>query len=118
MKQQSFLTLMDFSDTERDTLVARWNKLVREILPEMAQSSCWPISLDHCFMRVCLDAAVGGPWHRIVKRPAIRHLSAVQLADAVRIAENIVAKPETLVAFNLQSLQWRKAKTPLKQEIE
>jgi hypothetical protein len=117
IKRQSFLPLIAPGDTERDSLVARWNILMRKTLPEMAQASRWPIVLDHCFMRVCLDAAVGGPWHTRVKRPAIRNLSDIHLAEAVRVAESIVAMPDTLAALNAQSLQWRKSKALTKRDI-
>ena len=91
----------------RTTLEARWLALTREVLPGMAAAEGWPIRLDHCFMRVCLDAAIGGPWHEAVRRPAIRHLPAPQLAAAVAIAERIRAKPALLPALNRQSLRWR-----------
>lgn len=59
-------------------------------------------------MRVCLDAAIGAPWHLHVKRPAIRHLSAMQLAAAIAVAEDLVLAPGTLDALNRQSILWRK----------
>ncbi len=75
----------------------------------MAREKRWPISLDHCFMRVCLDAAIGAPWHATVARPAITNMSDGQLAAAVRIAEAIVADPAELVRFNQRSLSGRRA---------
>ncbi len=74
----------------------------------MAETCSWPISLDHCFMRVCLDTALGAPWHLIVRRPAIRHLTSEQLAAAITVAEGVVRAPETLEALNRQSIGWRK----------
>ncbi len=75
----------------------------------MARERDWPISLDHCFMRVCLDAILGAPWTRTVSRPAIRHLSEDQLEAAVRVAESIATHPETLRALNEASLRGRAA---------
>jgi hypothetical protein len=91
----------------RAALLARWLELTREVLPGMAGAERWPIRLDHCFMRVCLDAAIGRPWHEAVRRPAIRHLTEAQLAAAVAVAERIRAEPALLRPLNLQSLRWR-----------
>ena len=95
--------------TERERLVAHWLKLTREVLPGMAAEHHWPIRLDHCFMRVCLDNTLRRPWHEAVRRPAIRHLELSQLQDAVAIAEGIVADPARLPALNDASLDWRRA---------
>ena len=93
----------------RDALVERWLTLTRDVLPGMAKVERWPIRFDHCFMRVCLDAAVGSPWTRTVRRPAIRHLGDTQLAAAVRVAEMIAARPGTLRDLNARSLAGRRA---------
>jgi hypothetical protein len=91
----------------RDALLKRWTTLTRETLPAMAPAHAWPISLDHCFMRVCLDAALGARWDTRVRRPAMRHLSDLQLAHAVAIAEHIVGDPDALVSLNRRSLAYR-----------
>ncbi len=97
----------------RDQLVARWLDLTRRVLPAMASNmasgAAWPIRLDHCFMRVCLDHAIGQPWHERVARPAIRHLTDEQLHAAIAIAERIAADPLALDALNTQSIAWRRA---------
>ena len=93
----------------RTALVDRWFELTRQVLPGMAAAERWPIRYDHCFMRVCLDEAMGGPWTAHVKRPAIHHMSDAQLADAIRVAEGIASRPGTLVALNAQSLRRREA---------
>jgi hypothetical protein len=91
----------------RAALLARWLELTREVLPGMATAERWPIRLDHCFMRVCLDAAIGRPWHEAVRRPAIHNLTEAQLADVIAIAERIRAEPGLLPPLNAQSLRWR-----------
>ncbi|MGI4951096.1 MAG: hypothetical protein ACRYGM_04770, partial [Janthinobacterium lividum] len=48
---------------ERERLARRWLELTRRVLPGMAAAEGWPICRDHCFMRVCLDNAMGRPWH-------------------------------------------------------
>lgn len=96
-------------DDARAALEERWLALTSERLPAMAGAQAWPIHLDHCFMRVCLDAALGAPWTNAVKRPALRHMSDVQLEAAVRIAEGIAASPDSLPELNRRSLDGRRA---------
>ncbi len=91
----------------RSELERRWLDLTRVILPGLAGAARWPIRLDHCFMRVCLDAAFGGPWHEHVRRPAIRSMSDTELSRAIGIAEGIVERPATLAELNQKSLMWR-----------
>ncbi len=94
-------------DGTRAALVARWLELTRVALPQAAARHRWPIRLDHCFMRVCLDAAYGRPWHEVVARPAIRHAADAELQRAVGVAEAILAQPETLEGLNAASLRMR-----------
>ncbi len=95
--------------TEREQLLARWLELTRATLPGLADAARWPIRFDHCFMRVCLDHAIGQPWHERVRRPAIRHMTDDQLRAAIAVADRIVADPSALPGLNSQSLAWRKA---------
>jgi hypothetical protein len=92
----------------RLALNARWLTLVKETLPAMAKEHRWPISRDHCFMRVCLDTALGSPWHAVVKRPAIKHLSDHQIKSAICVAQSVVNSPELLYLLNENSLRSRK----------
>lgn len=92
---------------ERDALVARWLTLTREVLPAMAAAHRWPICHDHCFMRVCLDAAFGVRWDTRVRRPAIRHLHDSQLVAVVAVAEQVAAEPACLPRLNAASLRMR-----------
>ena len=91
----------------RAALSARWLDLTRRVLPGMAAAEGWPIRLDHCFMRVCLDAAFGRPWHEAVRRPALRHMTGAELARAVAVAERVVADPAALFGLNAESLRLR-----------
>lgn len=93
----------------RAARIARWLHLTRERLPAAAAVHRWPIRLDHCFMRVCLDHALGGRWDRMVRRPAIRHLSDDQLEAAIACAERLLHRPDTLPALNRASLALRRA---------
>ncbi len=73
----------------------------------MAAAQGWPIRLDHCFMRVCLDHAIGRRWDEAVGRPAVRHLTDAQLAHAVATAEAICRDPALLRPLNAASLRMR-----------
>jgi hypothetical protein len=107
---QQLLFSIDSTGLEMRLMMNRqWLKLVGETLPAMAMKHDWPISLDHCFMRVCLDTALGAPWHTVVRRPAIKYLSDEQLLAAISIAKGLVQKPETLDALNRQSIEWRQS---------
>ena len=94
-------------DRSAAALLARWLDLTRRVLPGMAAAEGWPIRLDHCFMRVCLDAAFGRPWHEAIRRPAVRHMSDAELARAVAVAERVAAVPGSLPALNAESLRMR-----------
>lgn len=59
-------------------------------------------------MRVFLDHATGGPWHRTVRRPAIRFMEDAALRRAVAAAEQVLRHPEDLRPLNDQSLAWRR----------
>ena len=91
----------------RADLLSRWRLLTRQTLPGMAVAQNWPIRLDHCFMRVCLDIAIGQRWDAVVRPPAVAHLSEAQLARAVDVAAAIVREPARLPALNHRSLQMR-----------
>ena len=113
---QQFLFPITLDETEvRHSLVARWFLLVRTVLPEMAERCRWPISQDHCFMRVCLDTALNGIWTDTVQPPAIRHLNDKQLRQAVAVAETLVCAPESLNALNRQSITWRQQRYSVRQ---
>jgi hypothetical protein len=93
----------------REVLLQRWSALVNDILPKMASQHHWPISQNHCFMRVCLDKAVGSPWHNFVKRPASRHMTDNQLRSAIAVAEQVVEAPALLPELNRQSIEYRES---------
>jgi hypothetical protein len=99
-------------DKSRTALNEKWLRLVKETLPNMAKGCQWPISLDHCFMRVCLDTAIGAPWHTVVRRPAIKNLSDEQLYKAICVAQTLVDSPSLLHSLNQKSIRGRKALKP------
>lgn len=93
---------------DRAAQVLEWKHLTEEALPAMARQYRWPLRLDHCFKRVCLDHAFGDVWYRHVKKPAERHLSSEDLGRAVQCARDIARDGKALLKErNDQSLQWR-----------
>ena len=93
----------------RADLLASWHHATRVKLPAMARAAgTWPIQADHCFMRVCLDTALGARWDTLVARPAIRHLTITQLQAAIAQAQAIISNPALLPALNQQSLHLRR----------
>ena len=92
----------------RAELEASWLRLTRELLPALAQQRSWPVSADHCFMRILLDAVHGQQWDAVVqRRPAYRHVDDRRLEEAVALGRKVAAGKADLCALNAQSLAWR-----------
>ncbi|TKD50864.1 GCN5-related N-acetyltransferase [Sphingomonas baiyangensis] len=90
---------------------ARWLDLTRRTLPGLAQERGWPVTADHCFQRILLDAACGGCWYDHVEgRPAYARADAALLARAVALAEGAITGEVDLHALNRRSIAWRKAR--------
>ncbi len=97
---------------EEQAAVARWKQLTEHILPAHAREQHWPIRLDHCFKRICLDHAFGDVWYAHLPKPAERHLRGAPLARAVACAEALAAGDRPLLdRRNAESLRYR-GKTP------
>ena len=76
-------------------LRAEYLRLVKVDLPAAAARAgpAWPIRLDHCFMRVVLDAVFARRWTDLIDRrrgPAYRQLSADQLRRAIAVARSML----------------------------
>ena len=98
----------DCDQQVRAQLEAEWLTLTRQTLPALADERRWPVSADHCFMRILLDAVHGGRWDREVQgRPAYKHIGMEKLVAAVALAERVVAKEADLWVLNAKSLAWR-----------
>ena len=105
--------MMPDTVTSPSDLRARWRDLVERRLPEAAGSRPdWPVRLDHCFARILLDAACGGPWRDSVAAPAWRHMPADGLAQAVALGEAVLDGRADLDALNRRSLAWRGKRGP------
>ena len=90
-------------------LVSRYIVLTKEVMPHLALTSHkhWPVSNDHCFQRIVLDAVCGGVWYDYLPRPAYKNLPHDQAANAVKLCNDIISGDADLIALNKQSLQWR-----------
>ena len=68
-------------------LVSRYILLTKEVMPHLARTSHkhWPVSNDHCFQRIILDAVCDGVWYGYLPRPAYKNLTHDQAANAVKL---------------------------------
>ncbi len=87
---------------------AVWRDLVERRLPEAARRRRdWPVRLDHCFARILLDHACGGPWRDSIEPPAHANMPADRLEAAIALGEAVLAGEADLHALNRRSLAWR-----------
>ncbi|WP_238183843.1 GNAT family N-acetyltransferase [Methylobacterium trifolii] len=92
---------------------ARWRRLVDSLLPEAARTRPdWPVRLDHCFARILLDNACGGPWRESVAPPAWANMPEARLSCAIELGEAVLAGRADLALLNRRSLQWRGSLKP------
>ncbi|MGL4415336.1 hypothetical protein [Roseinatronobacter monicus] len=91
------------------TPVEQYLHLTRTVMPALAQTSKrhWPVRNDHCFQRIVLDTICSGVWYDHIARPAYKHLSQAQAAEAVQLCDQIIAERTDLNVLNKQSLAWR-----------
>ena len=75
-------------------------------LPAAARPD-WPVRLDHCFARILLDNACGGPWRDHVRPPAHANMPIDQLEAAIALGEAVLAGRADLALLNRRSLAWR-----------
>ena len=101
---------MDVVKEEKDTLIATYMHLTKEVLPSMARNdqTDWPVSEDHCFQRIILDQVCGGVWYEHLGRPAYKHLTKDQAQRAVELCRDIADGRADLKQLNQQSLIWRR----------
>lgn len=93
---------------DRDALIARYRDLTGRVMPDLARAGRdWPVVNDHCFQRIVLDHVSGGVWYDHIAKPAYKHLTRDQAAEAVALSEQIIAGRADLRALNAQSLRWR-----------
>ncbi|KAK5958054.1 hypothetical protein OHC33_001244 [Knufia fluminis] len=102
-------------DPDLTNLRQTWTSLYKTTLPHLARTKSptqpvWPVTLDHCFARIILDNTVGGgtqQWDKVIAKPAVRNMSAMQLRDAIEMGERIKAGDVDLVELDRVSLEVR-----------
>ena len=108
---QAFSRPADLRENETSQLeqIARFKYLTETVLPHLAREHRWPLRLDHCFKRVCLDHAFGDVWYRHLKKPAERHITGEPLHRAVACAEALATDEggDLLRIRNGESLRYR-----------
>ncbi len=80
-----------------ELLRGQWKILYSKTLPQLAKQddpaqSKWPVTLDHCFARIILDNTVGQgtqQWDQVIKKPAVKNMTAAQLEDAIELGKKI-----------------------------
>ena len=87
--------------------VTEYLRLTREVMPSMARARQWPVSADHCFQRIVLDAVTGGVWYDHIPRPAYRNMSPTQAEAALALCHAIIDGSADLSKLNRQSLAFR-----------
>ena len=101
--------MIDAEKEEKDTLIATYMHLTKEVLPSIARCDQvdWPVREDHCFQRIILDHVCGGVWYEHLDRPAYKHLTNDQAQRAVELCQGIAEGRADLRQMNQQSLIWR-----------
>jgi hypothetical protein len=99
---------MSFGPLEdTSALQERYLRLTGEELPDQA-TEAWPVQADHCFQRIVLDTLYGDVWYDHVEgRPAVQHLTADELREAIDIAESMRSDPTRVRELNDRSLEYR-----------
>ncbi len=96
------------SSLARDAQIARFKHLTEIALPALACEQRWPVRLDHCFKRICLDAAFQDVWYNHLPKPAERHLSGDALVRAITCAESLLSEGRPALDLrNAESLHFR-----------
>ena len=97
-------------DLARLALQAEWLHLTRIDLPTLAAARGWPVSADHCFQRILLDAACHGRWYDyITGRPAYAHATDAILTHAIALGRAAIEGKADMTKLNRQSLAWRRS---------
>ena len=73
-----------------------------------SKDSGYPISADHCFLRVAYDALFPDPWDRHLAKPAWKHLSLAQTEMVQQLLTEMIHDPATCQKLNSESLKKRR----------
>ncbi len=96
-------------NAQRPALRASLDAAVARLVARAAAER-WPISADHCFLRIAYDTATGAKWDTVYPRPGYASLPVDRLATAIAVLDRIEAEGRpALDALNAASLAFRRA---------
>jgi hypothetical protein len=86
-------------------------ELAQDTLPEMAKESGWPISQDHCFLRVAYDCAFNADWRgKVDGSPAYKHMPDKYLQRAHAVLCRMKSDGHEYVARQNEKSLWLRDK--------
>ena len=102
----------DPTNNMESDLRKKYLNLVNVILPEVGKEKHFPITFNHCFVRIILDNLFGDCWYRYLdsssRVPAYKQLDINKLSKAITIAESIATgNINYIIELNKNSLRWR-----------
>lgn len=103
------------SESRRSRLESEYKTLFNVTLPEVARSKHWPIHLNHCLMRVALDAYWQCCWYDRLdqKKGALKSMSVPQIENVIVVGKRMAAEGKAYVTrLNQQSLAYRNKRGP------
>ena len=74
-----------------------------------SKDSSYPVSADHCFLRIAYDALFPGPWDQYIGKPAWKHLSQTQIKTVQELLSKMLEDPAICRKLNIESLKKRNA---------
>lgn len=101
--------------SEIENLRDEWTTLCSHTLPKLAEARDsaqrkWPVTLDHCFVRIILDNTIGHGlqrWDNVLQKPAGRNMDEQQLRDAIKLGQRIQSGEVSLCHLDEVSLRCR-----------
>ena len=112
---QSPLLSTPSSRSPRSTLESEYKLLFNVTLPKVAKYEKWPIHLNHCLMRVALDAYCQCCWYDKLDRAkgALKSMTAPQIENVIALGRRMAAEGRAYVArLNEESLAYRGKRGP------
>jgi len=81
--------------------------LANEALPKLAKERGWPVTENHCFLRIAYDNLFGKCWYEVLskKRAVLKQLDSDQMDKVIEILKSI---PDNLEELNKKSLRFRR----------
>jgi len=73
-----------------------------------SKDSSYPVSADHCFLRIAYDALFPGPWDQYIDKPAWKHLSFSQTEIVQQLLNEMIHDPAACRRLNAESLKKRR----------